>query len=200
MNIARAVLSVLGSAVLLAGCAPGDVAESGATPRGGDEPMTPRTLAGVVAEHTDRPTSGEPGRDLEEAGKGLVAAVELRYGNGDALSVGVGKRLKNLLSGCDDPRRESLAGCAETEEGLLFWEGDVAESDPGVVYVQVSKGQTDVLIFYSGSMITADPRSLALPISVDSMFAIAADPRVAVTTSQEAVALGEDADFWREDG
>jgi len=130
----------------------------------------------------------------------LVAATELRYSDGGALSVGVGRRLTNFLSGCDAPQGESLTGCAETDDGLLFWEGEAPESDPGVVYVQVSKGETDVLLFYSGPRITADPRELELPISVESLFAIAADPRVDVTTSEDAIALGEDAEFWLEKG
>ncbi len=37
-----------------------------------------------------------------------------------------------------------------------------------------------------------------MPISTDDLFAIANDPRVDVTTSQEAVDAGADLPFWQD--
>jgi hypothetical protein len=108
----------------------------------------------------------------------------------------VGTELENTLSSCDGPQAEGLSGCAQIDGGMLFWEGHTPEEDPGVVYVQVSKGTTDVMVFYYGPTITDDPRELDMPISVEDMLAIGADPRVDVTTSVEAVKAGDTIDFW----
>jgi hypothetical protein len=138
---------------------------------------------------------------MEELGDRVVAAVELRYDadgeyDGDLLAVAVGTRLNNTLKSCDGPRAQNLSGCAQLHDGLLFWEAHTPEEDPGVVYVQVAKGDTDVVLFYAGPDITGDPRDLDMPISVEDMLAIAADPRVDVTTSAEAVKAGNTVDFW----
>jgi hypothetical protein len=169
--------------------------------RGGTEPLTPRALAALVAEHTSRPSSATLGRDMEELGNRVVAAVELRYDadgeyDGDLLAVAVGTRLESTPQSCDGPAAQELSGCAQLDGGTLLWESHTPEEDPGVVYLQVSKGDTDVVLFYAGPDITDDPRELAMPISVEDMLAIAADPRVDVTTSAEAVKAGETIDYW----
>ena len=89
-----------------------------------------------------------------------------------------------------------MSGCSHTADGLVAWEEAVPEEDPGVFYVFVSKGGTDVLLFSSGPRISGDPRHLDLPLSVDDLLAIAADPRVDVTTSEAAVEAGRDLAFW----
>ncbi len=73
--------------------------------------------------------------------------------------------------------------------------GAVPGEHPGVVYVFVSRGRTDVLLFSSGPAITGRPRQLDLPVPVDDMLAIAADPRVEVTTSEAAVEAGRNLAF-----
>lgn len=138
---------------------------------------------------------------MEELGNRVVAAVELRYDSdgeydGDLLAVAVGTRLENTLRSCDGPAAEELSGCAQLDGGMLFWESQTPEEDPGVVYVQVSRGDTDVVLFYAGPDITDDPRKLDMPISVADMIAIGEDPRVDVTTSAEAVKAGETIDYW----
>jgi hypothetical protein len=37
-----------------------------------------------------------------------------------------------------------LAGCTTTEDGVLMWEEQTPEDDPGVVYVLVDKGGSAV--------------------------------------------------------
>ena len=189
------------AAALLAGC--GSATQSGgSSPTGGIEPLTPRALAAVVTEHTGTPSSAAAGRDMDEAGKGVVAEVELRYGadgesDGDLLAVGVGTDFEKGIGDCASlARTESYAGCVGTADGMVFWEAEAPGEDPGVVYVLASKADTDVLFFYSGPAITGDPRELDMPISVADLFAIAADPRVDVTTSRDAIEAGNDIEFW----
>lgn len=201
-------MSVLRSAaaavlvVSLAGCGSHTTKEASAsTPSGGDEPLTPRALAAVVAEHTGTPSSAQLGTDMEEFGRDVVA-VELRYGagaetDGDSLSVGVGTDFVEVVGNCGSPQNEGLAGCVKTADGMVLWEDETPEEDPGVVYVLASKRRADVILYYSGPPITGDPRRLDLPISVEEMFAIAADPRVDVTTSREAIEAGNELDVWR---
>jgi hypothetical protein len=50
----------------------------------------------------------------------------------------------------------------------------------------------------SGGRVTGDPRDLDLPVGVDDLVAVAEDPRVDVTTSQEATDAGADLRFWRD--
>ena len=110
---------------------------------------------------------------------------------------GPGQGMDNTMSDCGAKTNEYLAGCVETDQGMLMWEDVAPESDPGVVYVLVNKGDTTALLFYAGPTITGDPRELDMPISTDDLFAIANDPRVDLTTSQEAVDAGSDLPFWQ---
>ena len=186
---------------LLASC--GDTTsrqDAGRPTVGGDQPLTPRALAAVVAEHTGTPSSATRGYDMDELGERVAAEVELSFGagaksDGDRLSVGVGTAFERTIKSCASLMTE-YAGCEETVDGIVFWENQTPGEDPGVVYVMASKGDTDVLFFYVGPAITGDPQDQELPIPVEDMFAIAADPRVDVTTSTAAVEAGEDIAFW----
>lgn len=170
---------------------------------GGPEPTTARALAYVAAEHAGTPASAVRERDAaEEFASGGIGA-ELRYGSvgeydGDMLVVAAGKGLDPALLDCDAEETQSLAGCMSTDQGMLMWEDEAPEEDPGVVYVLVDKGDTAALVFYAGPSITGDPRELDMPISTEVLFAIANDPRVDVTTSAEAVVAGADLSFWQD--
>lgn len=189
----RPALPALGATVLflLAGC--GDNAAEG-----GDVPVTPEALAAVVAEHIGEPEYATHNDD-DEYGTGAVSA-DLRFDpdgeyDGDLLSVVVGQNLPTWARECGP---ESGDGCEKTDDGLLIWEEQEPEEDPGVVGVSVQKGQTTVFVYQAGFDITDDPRTLEMPISVDDMFAIATDPRMGLTTSQAAVDAGEALPFWDE--
>jgi hypothetical protein len=174
-----------------------------AEPSGGSEPVTARALGAVAAEYAGTPDSGDTEEDAaEELGRGAVGA-ELRFGSdgeydGDALTVAVGPGPTRGLLDCDGRDAESLDGCVRTDQGVLAWEAEEPEEDPGVVYLLVDKDDGAALLFYSGPTITGDPRELDLPIGVDDLFAIGGDPRVDVTTSPEAVAAGAALSWWRE--
>jgi hypothetical protein len=167
------------------------------------EPTTARALAYVAAEHAGTPASAVRESDAAEEFTSGGVGTELRYGSdgeydGDMLVVAAGRGLGADLIDCDAQATRSLAGCVVTDRGILMWEDEAPEEDPGVVYVVVTKSATAALVFYAGPSITGDPRRLDLPISTEVLFAIANDARVDVTTSAEAVAAGADLPFWRE--
>jgi hypothetical protein len=186
---------------LIAGCGDSSAPSGGDSPsaEGGDVPVTPRALAAVAAEHIGEPGYATHNPD-DEYGADAVSA-DLRFDadgeyDGDLLAVVVGWNLPRWARQCGP---ESGDGCEKTDEGLLKWEEQEPEEDPGTVLVSVRKGETTVLVYQSGFDITGDPRTLDMPISVDDMFAVATDARVDLTTSQAAIDSGEDLMFWDED-
>lgn len=198
----RIVLPAVLVPLALSGC--GDTTQ--ATPTnaaaGWSEPTTARALAYVAAEHAGTPDSAVRERDAAEEFTSGGVGTELRYGSdgeydGDMLVVAAGSGLDPSLIDCEAEATESLAGCITTDQGMLMWENEAPEEDPGVVYVVVDKGEGAALVFYAGPSITGDPRKLDMPISTEVLFAIANDPRVDTTTSDEAAAAGADLSFWQ---
>lgn len=193
---------LLATSLAVAGCGTVTPAPRTADAKGGTLPTTARALAAVASEHTGEPSSATRETDAaEEFAKGGVG-TELRYGSdgeydGDMLVVAVGTGLAEDHADCDAPP-EGLDGCAQVDGGVLLWEGEAPEEDPGVVYVVAPKEKGTVLMFYAGPAITGDPRDLDLPIPVDRLLAIATDPRVDLTTSQAALDAGAELDFWRD--
>jgi hypothetical protein len=187
----------------LSGCGITTATSPSGSPEGGDVPTTAQALAFVAAEHAGTPSSATGEKDAAEEFHSKAVGTELRYGSdgeydGDMLVVAVGQGLDKTVSDCEAEANEYLAGCVETDQGMLMWEDVTPESDPGVVYVVVDKGETIALLFYAGPTITGDPRELDMPISTDVLFAIANDPRVDEATSQEAVDAGADLPFWQD--
>ena len=198
-------LSVSVAVLLLAlsGCGDSTQAFPTETGVGGQEPTTARALAFVAAEHAGTPDSAQRESDAAEEFHSGGIGAELRYGSdseydGDMLVVAVGEGLDASLIDCDAKEAQSLAGCVRTSQGTLMWEDEAPEEDPGVVYVLVNKGEAAALVFYAGPSITGDPRALDMPISTEILFAIASDPRVALTTSAETVDAGADLTFWQD--
>lgn len=172
------------------------------SPKGGEVPTTAQALAFVAAQHAGTPSSATAENDAAEEFDSKAVGIELRYGSdgeydGDMLVVAVGQGMDKTMSDCDAEINAYLAGCVKTDQGMLMWEDMAPESDPGVVYVLVDKGDTTALLFYAGPTISDDPCELDLPISTDDLFAIANDPRVNVTTSRQAVDAGPDLPFWQ---
>lgn len=169
----------------------------------GAEPITARALAAVVeerlADQVGEATSARPELDGPRAVGGVGAA--LRFAAEDepsrpAVSVSVGPKASAAEFTCVRLRQDFYDGCVATGGGVLFWQKETPEEDPGVVYVVLRKGASTVLLFQSGPLVTGDPRRLDLRISVKDMFAIARDPRVDVTTSAETIRAGEDLERW----
>ncbi len=167
-------------------------------PEGGDEPTTPRSLAYVVSEHVDlEPTkagvdwAADNYRRLFPHPKRAVAASTNFAGEGNIIVVGISPERKKGGPSCEDGL------CADLGDGItLAWDEVVPEEDPGLVMVIAELDTHTVVLRYSGPDITGDPRDVGLPISVDTLVDIVTDPRVAPTTSQEAIDSGEEIDFW----
>lgn len=156
----------------------------------------------VAAEYAGPPSSAGGEVDAAEEFDPDGISAELRYGadgeyDGDSLVVAVGTGLDESLMSCDS-MPTYVGHCADVDGGVLFWEEVAPEEDPGVVYLIVPKGEASVLMFYSGPVLSGDPRDLDLPVSVDTMMAIAQDPRVDLTTTQAALDAGEALDAWHD--
>lgn len=191
------LLRLAAAGLLLAGCGAGSPAA------GGDVPVTARSLAVVVAERTDEPSSGEEPLSDERRPR-EIAAADLRYGttgesDGALVRVSVsGVPVAEPLQ-CDaDEALHVYDGCATTDRGELLWMLEEPEEDFGAVTVVVRKGDVYAVVLAAGERITKDPRQLDLSLSVEEMFNIANDPRVDETTSQEAV--DTDPPWWVEPG
>ncbi len=211
VRLLLSLIVAVGLALLVGGCGdapstddpPASAGSPGSSP-GGSVPVTPQALALVAGEYAGTPDSAQQESDAAgEFSAGGVGA-ELRFGStgehdGDLLVVAVGTGLPRGLLEC---RGEAVPEhCVVTDRGVLAWEEEMPEEDPGVVYVIVAKdeaapGGPGVMLFQAGDAVTADPRELDLTVSVDSMFDIAHDPRVDVTTSEETVDAAQALPFW----
>ena len=184
--ILRHVLLMTGLALAATGC-------------DDDPPITAGALAYVAADHAGVPDSaGTEPFDWFDAFDDDAVAVDLRYhpsanDPGDGLTVTLGALDVPELTDCDATVGLYTQACEETPEGTLRWNLDDPEEDPGGVFVLVPKsdGRT-VMVTFNGPHLHRDPRTVDLPVSVDTVFAIANDPRIDVTTSQEVVDRGAD--------
>lgn len=189
-------VSIVATAVLLTltGCDGDDATPTGSA---GDVPVTAGALAYVAAGYTGTPDIANVAPfDWFEAFGGDAVAVDLRYHQtkydfGDSVAVTVGTLKVAELLDCDASVGLYTQACEETPDGTLRWNLYDPEEDPGAVFVLVPKsdGRT-VLVSSSGPHLTADPRTVDLPVTVDTLFDIAHDPRIDVTTSQEVVDRG----------
>ncbi|WP_435745842.1 hypothetical protein [Nocardioides sp. SYSU DS0663] len=169
-------------------------------PEGGDEPTTPRSLAYVVAEHIDLdPTragvdwAADNYRRLFPKPKRAVAATTNFAGEGNIVVVGVSPEEPVQDPYCDDGH------CADLGDGVtLTWDELAPQEDPGLVVVIAEMDDHSVVLRYSGAEITGDPRDLDLPVPVETLVDIATDPRVAPTTSEDAIEGGRGLDYWLE--
>lgn len=185
--IARVVAPVLGLGALA-------LATTGCD----DDPsITPGALAYVAADHAGTPdTAGTEPFDWFDAFDDDAVAVELRYhpttnDPGDGLTVTLGRLDVPELTDCDATVGLYTQACEETDGGTLRWNLDDPEEDPGGVFVLVPKsdGQT-VMVTFNGPRLHRDPRTVDLPVSVETLFDIAHDPRIDVTTTQDVVDRG----------
>lgn len=196
------MLSRLVAAVLmvtaLAGCGEGSPEGPGGDPAG-DVPVTPEALAWVAAERLGEPDSAEATSELQDLGEGTVA-TSVRFGSarrGHSLVVGVSPGSPSGYLDCSSDE-EFFDDCQEVADGVtLAWQEEEPEEDPGVVYLFATKGDTTATLYQSSTPITADPREVDLPVSVEDMVELVQDPRVDLTTTQEAVDAGASLDFWR---
>lgn len=186
--------------MLLAGC--GEAGGSARAPAtGGDEPTTPASLAYVAAQYVGEPDSADAGSSLGGAFRRAPLEVELRFGStgeddGDAVQVAVGRGFDERLRSCARLRGRA-SGCEDLPDGFWYWEEEVPEEDPGGVFVLQRKGPVAAVVAYYGPAIKGDPREQELPVEVETLLDLAADPRVDLTTTREAVEAGAKTPYWR---
>lgn len=199
MRSHRAWLTVAG--LLAAGAVgAGVLVLSSQTPEGGQEPATPRSLAYAVSEHVDLDPSragvdwaADDYRGLFPHPRRAVAATIDFAGEGNIVTVGVSPQRPKRAPYCRGGH------CADLGGGVtLTWAELAPEEDPGYVVVIAELDHHSVVVRYYGADITGDPRDLELPVPVDTLVDIATDPRLAPTTSQEAIEGGEELDYWLE--
>lgn len=169
-------------------------------PEGGDEPATPRSLAYVVSEHVELdPTragvdwAADDYRHLFPHPKRAVAATINFAGEGNVVTVGVSPERPKQDPYCDDGHCANLGGGV-----TLTWDELTPQEDPGLIVLIAELDDHSLLLRYSGAEITGDPRDLDLPVPVDMMVDIATDPRLAPTTSPEAIEGGKELGYWLE--
>jgi hypothetical protein len=195
--VLRRLLATLVLLVALAGC--GDQTSAGSSGAAGDVPVTPQALAWLAGEHLGTPTSAEPSAELRDLGEDTVATV-VRFGSartGHSLVVGVSPDAPSGFLDCSSGE-SFFDDCQEVVDGVtLAWQEEQPEEDPGVVYLFADRGAATVALYQASTPITGDPRQVDLPVSVDAMVELALDPRVDLTTTQEAVDEGASLDYWR---
>jgi hypothetical protein len=162
-------------------------------------PITDRALAAVAAEHLGRPERAQ----IEQDPYGLkhpIAAAHVRYPvpseDGDLVTVRVGTGLDPRLDKACRPKH-LRGGCFTVDGVQVTWWEEIPEEDPGSVGIIAHREDgVLVLVSYSGSSITGDPRKQDLSVSMDGLIALARDARINRTTSQAVVEAGEKLDYW----
>lgn len=177
----RVGIGALAAAMMLVAC--GSETDPDPTEVDTAVPANARALAAIAVEHVDHEAAGVPWV-VEEPG---LIQVEV-----DFEIDGVGKeRIRLQVSEQDppeDPCPERASSCEveETDRGDVWvvWGLEMFESDPGFVEVLYVDDDFTASLWHYGPVISADPRSMDLPISVDAMIAIVSDPRFGSLTDE----------------
>ena len=162
-------------------------------------PSADRALAVIAAEHLGKPSRAQVEEDpywLEHP----IAAAAVRYPvpseDGDLVTVQVGTGLNPRMDTSCKPVRPR-GGCFTVGGAQVTWWDDIPQEDPGGIgIVAPRQGGVHVLVTYSGTAITGDPRNLDLSVPLDGLIALARDERLDRTTTQAAVDAGEKVDYW----
>jgi hypothetical protein len=168
-------------------------------PRAGDVPTTPGSLAYIAAEYLGEPDYATKGSNWSHVFGPRPIEATLWFGSdgqndGDSVVMIVG-RASDDITDCSDLSRY-IDGCEALKDGLWYWGEQEPEEDPGGVFVVQHKGKVTVRVSYNGPSIKGDPREQDLPIDVQSLIDLAADPRVDMTTDQDVVEQGAKAAYW----
>lgn len=193
----RSLGLLLLTCVLLAGC--GD--EGASLVGAGDVPITQRAIAAMTLEHAPEDTTTREATSTDRSDPEGALGADLRYdGDGEY----DGDLLRVFLS----PPRDDENPCGDDEEDrcdsrevdqgtlTLAWDVEAPEEDPGYVSVVLQREDETVSVGWFGDTITGDPRDQDLTLSIDTLEAIAQDPRISLTTSQAVVDAGGDLDDW----
>lgn len=172
-------------------------------------PATHRSMISATEDHLERPAKiAAPlfARDFyggEKNPKGTMA-VEVAFDE----EVGDNSHLMLLMSPtpsryttdlCAGPPRDQVETCVEdtTDDGfrrILAWEEASFESDPGIIYAVVDRGQTEIVARYAGQEVPETlPGSRLQPLA-DQLLGLVSDPDVDFRTSRAYAEAGEDID------
>ena len=188
---------MVAATLLLVGC--GERREE-QPPRAADVPTTPASLAYIAAEYLGEPDYATPDSNWSSSFGPRPLEASLWFGSdgqydGDHVVMIVG-RATDGIADCSDLVRY-IDGCEELEDGLWYWGEAIPEEDPGSVHIVRRKGKVTVRLAYYGPAIEGDPREQNLPIDVQTLIDLAADPRLDKTTDQDVVEQAAKAAYWR---
>ncbi|MEI2712509.1 MAG: hypothetical protein V9G04_04225 [Nocardioides sp.] len=165
-------------------------------------PITSRAVAWVMLQHapSDTDSRGAMWTDKWPTLRGVKGA-DFRYdargdSDGDLLRAYVWPRADEPYACSEYSTCVELAGPGETQV-ILGWQELEPEEDPGIVFVTAIHGTEASTAYYAGPSITKDPRKLDLPIPVETLVAIATDPRLRLQTTPDVVAAGETVAKWK---
>lgn len=149
-----------------------------------------------LPEEAGTPSTGQGFNDTDRDGVGLTMRLirddDASY-DGDYFVVGVGAIPE--VPDCEDAA-EDFDGCEAHAGGLLMWDNEEPEEDPGVYSVIIRKHDgVWASAYYAGDEITDDPRTSDLSVPVDVRVALLKDPALDETTSQEWIDRGEEIDW-----
>lgn len=196
----RLATAVAVAALALASCGEESLDKVELPPEGERVPITQRAIAAVALEHLPDETTSRQAAYTEGVDPAHSLGADLRFGgdgeyDGDLVQIFISDKEKARASCGKQP------GCVElkADDGspmILTWDEVEPEEDPGYVSVTVDHEGEWTHVGYSGPEITGDPRKLKLPISVETLTAVAQDPRLRLRTSPAVVAAGEELDDW----
>ncbi|WP_109506478.1 hypothetical protein [Nocardioides speluncae] len=190
-------LAAIGMLLVLVACGEESVDLSDAVlPKASERvPITDRAIAAIGLEHLPERTKHR--RSMDRGNQYVDAmGAELDYGE---VSVQI---MIEPAEGEADDMCEVAVDCIEVkaEDGTpmtLGWQAAEPEEDPGVVWVRVRRGDDEIRVSESGSVLTEeDPREQTLVVAAEDLIAAAGDPLLRLRTSPDAVAAGEELDDW----
>ncbi len=164
----------------------------------GAEPITPGAIVAVTEDVLDRPARDVApwGVFTRELGRESPGA-QMSFGR-LSVAVVVAPTTDSPLV-CADP--SFFDECVQQEydgrEVTIAWQELEPEEDPGILYVIDRREGEDVAVQLSGPSIDGDPRDLDLGIGLGELAAVATDPRLGLTTTQEVVDEGAEVDLGR---
>jgi hypothetical protein len=162
-------------------------------------PITERAIAAIMLKYLPQNTTTRTAVYINERNqKGTIGAL-LRYG-GDGESDGRPFEV-TLAPGKYTYRKPGITSAkldTSVPGAALFlqWEKVKPEEDPGYVRVVLQRKDEFATLFLSGPKITADPRTLDLPLTIKQMVTLIEDPQLRLKTTPAAIEAGRSLEGW----
>jgi hypothetical protein len=193
------VLTVVLALALIAGCGtdPGPGPVSATTAQHG--PITQRAIAAIMLKHLPENTTSRTALYTDSNDPEGLLGAELRYGgdgetDGDPIiaALAPGEYTHRGPRTQSAPVDTSVPGASLT----LLWETEEPEEDGGIVRVVLQHPDEYAVITLAGPRITADPRQMDLPVTVDDLVKLVEDPQLRLQTTPEALEAGRSLEGW----